>query len=326
MARTIASAAGCYQSGTRAVAGIKPRIWFVMAPHPTDRPATTNMDQDHIKVRLLCVPNCPLVTKVQKTLKGCCEKTIIPVTVEELVGAYNSPTVAINGFDVTGQPLAEEGQASCRLDIPNQEQILAAIRGLSVLRCEDEVAAELLAKSFGALLNSGKRFSAESLNDGRDRETGATMKRLKALQQAGLVQIDADGFIVGAAGLTLTPTKHEMSIDGRKFWAWCAFDVLGIFGALEASGSVRSVDPSTNEIIVVSFVTGVPQDMDLALWMGDPAGGLSIRDGWCSKVNFFRSKTVAEAWMGENAGTGSLFIVGNVIPVAREAWRRAVMK
>jgi hypothetical protein len=31
-------------------------------------------------------------------------------------------------------------------------------------------------------------------------------------------------------GLSVTLTLPELLIHGRTFWAWCAFDVFGIFG------------------------------------------------------------------------------------------------
>src|SRR5277367_1896042 len=52
---------------------------------------------------------------------------------------------------------------------------------------------------------------------------------------------------------------HELSLDGRTFWAWCAFDVLGIFGALHASGSIQSHEPCSNKILRQEFIGGVPQ-------------------------------------------------------------------
>jgi hypothetical protein len=51
--------------------------------------------------------------------------------VEELVGDYTSPTLLVNGFDVTGHPRPPGGQTACRADLPTEEQILAALRGLS---------------------------------------------------------------------------------------------------------------------------------------------------------------------------------------------------
>lgn len=63
-------------------------------------------------------------------MANCIAKTRIPVTIEELVGSYRSPTLLINGFDATGQPRAIDERTACRLDLPNEEQVLAAIRGL----------------------------------------------------------------------------------------------------------------------------------------------------------------------------------------------------
>lgn len=40
---------------------------------------------------------------------------------------------------------------------------------------------------------------------------------------------------------------HQRSIEGSTFWAWCAFDVLGIFGALQACGSAETADPYNGE-------------------------------------------------------------------------------
>jgi hypothetical protein len=49
------------------------------------------------------------------------EKSDADAIVEELAGDYNSPTLLVNGFDVTGRPRALEGVMSCRLDLPTEE-------------------------------------------------------------------------------------------------------------------------------------------------------------------------------------------------------------
>src|SRR5204862_5636281 len=86
------------------------------------------------KVQLLSVPDCPLVKKVRSMLENCLVQTQMNVVVDEVIGDYNSPTLLVDGFDVTGRPAALEGQTSCRLDLLNEEQILAAVRALIVLR------------------------------------------------------------------------------------------------------------------------------------------------------------------------------------------------
>jgi hypothetical protein len=101
------------------------------------------VQQNSVKVQLLSVPGCPLVGRVRSALENCLAQTHMDTVVEELVGDYDSPTLLVNGFDVTGRPRAPEGQMSCRLDLPSEEQILAALRGLTVLSCEDKLMTEL---------------------------------------------------------------------------------------------------------------------------------------------------------------------------------------
>ena len=45
--------------------------------------------------------------------------------VEEIVGEFASPTVLVNGHDVTGHIPAAHG--SCRLDVPTEDQVIAAL-------------------------------------------------------------------------------------------------------------------------------------------------------------------------------------------------------
>ena len=106
------------------------------------------MGQQIPLIQLLSVPNCPLVAKVRDTLNACLAKTHILATVEELVRDYNSPTLLVNGFDVTGQPSGPDGHASCRLDLPNREQILAAI--VSFQSCENGGEANTRVSKFSA--------------------------------------------------------------------------------------------------------------------------------------------------------------------------------
>lgn len=87
------------------------------------------------KIQLLSVPDCPLVAHVRSMVKDCLAKTHLngAVPVEELVGEYHSPTLLVDGVDVTGRPVpaltASESQAACRRDVPSEEQILVALRG-----------------------------------------------------------------------------------------------------------------------------------------------------------------------------------------------------
>jgi len=58
------------------------------------------------------------------------EKLGIPI--EEQKGAYPSPTILVDGMDVMGRP--EAVGASCRLDMPTRERVLAALQAAATHR------------------------------------------------------------------------------------------------------------------------------------------------------------------------------------------------
>ncbi|MGH9920462.1 MAG: alkylmercury lyase [Nitrososphaerales archaeon] len=81
--------------------------------------------QARVNVQIFHVPNCPLVGDVRSLLGRCVSRTGLIAAVEEIEGPYPSPTLVIGGADVTGRPLGPG--ASCRLDLPNEDEILAAL-------------------------------------------------------------------------------------------------------------------------------------------------------------------------------------------------------
>jgi hypothetical protein len=78
-----------------------------------------------VQIELLHVPECPLVDNVRITLRVALADAGIDVRVEEIEGDFASPTLLIDGVDVTGAEMS--GAPACRLDLPTREQILAAI-------------------------------------------------------------------------------------------------------------------------------------------------------------------------------------------------------
>jgi hypothetical protein len=278
-------------------------------------------DQDPLRIQILSVPGCPLVKKVQTILENCLSQTRINAIVEEVVGDYNSPTLLVNGFDVTGRP-SEPGQISCRLDLPSEEEVLTAFRVLTVVKCVNMLEEQIQAAAFQSLLHTGQRVNVETLATLTNLDTGMIRDCVEKIHHTGHLKLDSDGFIVGAVGLSISPTKHEVSLDGRRFWTWCALDVIGIFGALNASGFVKSYDPSSNNVILVEFVKGTPKDTDVMVFIADLSPGISVCCDWCPRINFFTCKSSAEAWAQTNADGGSIVSVSNLAPVAREAWSR----
>jgi len=286
------------------------------------RTLSTMFEQSSLRVQLLSVPDCPLVASVRKMLEKSLAQIPVDAIVEEIVGDYNSPTLLVDGFDVTGRPPTSDGIMSCRLDLPTEEQVLAALRGLTVIRCKSKRETQIQATAFQTLLHTIKPVSLDYLAKTMETSGATVSSCIDELRRLGQVRLDSDCHIVGAVGLSLTPTIHELSIRGTRFWAWCAFDVVGIFGSLHVSGSVRSQDPLSNEILRLDFIDGIPQDQSVVVFMADVSMGDSVCDCWCSKVNFFTSKQSAEAWSQANDISGSALSVGHLAPVAREVWSR----
>ena len=76
-------------------------------------------------VELRAVPACPNVDATRELLRACLAEAGLPLTVVELIGEYPSPSVLIDGRDVTGAD--PHGPAACVLRPPTADQIRAAL-------------------------------------------------------------------------------------------------------------------------------------------------------------------------------------------------------
>jgi Alkylmercury lyase len=93
----------------------------------------------------------------------------------------------------------------------------------------------------------------------------------------------------------VAPTNHELVIDGRRRWTWCAHDAVGILGALEADGRVRSRSPYSGTLIELTFDAGQPAATDAMVFMAEEPCR-SVIDDWCPLVNLFEDDQAAAAW------------------------------
>ncbi len=81
------------------------------------------------EIRILQVPDCPLVDRLQTVVAEECDELGIQPAVTLDVGDYPSPTLLVGGVDVmTGQPV--EGVAQCRLDLPPRDRIVSELQHL----------------------------------------------------------------------------------------------------------------------------------------------------------------------------------------------------
>lgn len=86
----------------------------------------------NIRIQIRHVPECLNLGEMRALVQQILARSGVHATLEEVEGPYPSPSLVINGSEVTNRPI--EHGPSCRLDLPTEEGILAAL----VERGEDE--------------------------------------------------------------------------------------------------------------------------------------------------------------------------------------------
>ncbi len=131
---------------------------------------------------------------------------------------------------------------------------------------------------------------------------GRSLEAVRAtLQRLPDIEVDTAGNIVGW-GLTLTPTPHQVDIDGQTLYTWCALDTLFFPTVLQQSMRVQSPCPITG--VVVSLTAApegiadlVPETAVVSLMQPPPGdAGSCTRANFCQQVQFFSSADVAATW------------------------------
>jgi len=137
-----------------------------------------------------------------------------------------------------------------------------------ILKTPSDSEARIRRVAFRLLLAESEPIAVEQLSAA----TGIELERLRPLldelAMAGRIRRDESGRVVGSAGLSIIPDRHEIELDGRRFWTWCAYDILGIFGALGASGRAFSPSPG-GPVIELRFARGRPLDNHAVLFRPD---------------------------------------------------------
>ncbi len=148
------------------------------------------------------------------------------------------------------------------------------------------------------------------------------------LEKGGRIRLDAEGRVMGAVGLSVEPDRHRIDLDdGRTFWTWCAWDLLGIFGALHVDGVGRSTSPWSGASLEVRFRHGRPEPGSLVVFRPDDACRDRCRNlylEWCSNINLFESHEAAEAWSERERMPGRALGLEEAADVASGHWEPLV--
>lgn len=281
-------------------------------------------------VELRAVPDCPNLPATRELLRACLAELGLPRNVTEMIGDYSSPSILVDGVDVTGG--ATDAPAACVLVPPTADQIRTAL--LRALRFGRDGGDNIVADStrtkccppLGVAIRVDRPARAAALSDGL-REvhrhvlrhfaaTGTAPKpadlarvaaaadldpitALRRLADDDLVAVDEHGLLVAAYPFSPTPTVHVVESGGVRVWAMCAIDALGMPYMLDTDATITSTDPHTREPITVSVTDGEATFAPAAtvvVYAATGATGRSV-DTCCTTINFFATPANADAWI-----------------------------
>ncbi|HEV2033797.1 MAG TPA: organomercurial lyase [Candidatus Dormibacteraeota bacterium] len=177
--------------------------------------------------------------------------------------------------------------------------------------------------AFRLLLTRAEPIGVEELSA----KSGIGPERLSGLldhlDSAGRIRRNAAGKVVGSAGLSVVPDRHEIELDGRRFWTWCAYDILGIFGALGANGRASSPSPPDGEPIVLDFAQGRPEKNAAVLFRPDEelmSSCENVYEEWCPNSNIFATRELATRWANQHTVCGRIFDLDEASDLATKDW------
>jgi alkylmercury lyase len=184
--------------------------------------------------------------------------------------------------------------------------------------------AEVRAAAFRLLLANGRTASMQDLATELQCPADELAAIVEGLGAAGSIRIDGDGRVFGSAGLSVVPDRHRIETEGRTFWTWCAYDAVGILGALDASGRAVSRSPLTGAPIEVCFRAGRPQPDSVVLFRPHDRYRdrcANVYEEWCPNSNFFESRDAASAWVTEHRLDGHVLSLDEATDLAGQQWR-----
>lgn len=179
------------------------------------------------------------------------------------------------------------------------------------------------AAAFRRLLHTGEPATTTQLADDLQQPEATVQAAIDELHRQGQLRLDDDGRILGSAGLSIRPDRHEIHLNGRQFWTWCAYDFFGIFAALDASGHATTVTPDTGQTVRIDFRHGLPDAAEFVLFLpaDDPTCSADAYDAWCPHSNLFRSADAARKWAADRGVTGHVLTAAEATERGARAWR-----
>jgi hypothetical protein len=112
---------------------------------------------------------------------------------------------------------------------------------------------EVLIGAFRHLLETGRPPGQAELAERVGSAPAVVEERLQRLERGMTIRRNDAGSVTVAGGLSVDSTPHRMEFGGRVRFTCCAFDALGILGALRADGTIESSSPGTGSPLRITF-------------------------------------------------------------------------
>ena len=158
---------------------------------------------------------------------------------------------------------------------------------------------------FALLLRDREPVEVTDLANAIGIDVGAAGPAVTGLAQAGWLDLDESGRLVGAAGLSLATGLHHLTLSDAPFRTWCAYDSLGIAAALAADARVETACGQCGTPISLAFRAGVPdRSGPERLWLAE--GGTDLRGSFCTPTVLLCGDEHGAAWAQAQGGHGEL--------------------
>lgn len=124
----------------------------------------------------------------------------------------------------------------------------------------------------------------------------------------GWSRFDDAGCLIAFSGLTILPaSSHQVTVDGRRLHAWCAWDTLFLPHLLQRPVGVRSVCPITREVVELRVTPerlayAAPSTAVMSFVLADREQiANDVVGNFCHGVHFFASEEAGREWQGRHA-------------------------
>jgi len=159
--------------------------------------------------------------------------------------------------------------------------------------------------SFALLLRDRQPLEIAALASALGFDQAVTATAVADLAAVGWLDLDSQGCVIGAAGLSLSHGPHRLQLAEQSFQTWCAYDSLGIAAALSSDAVLETACGQCGVLIKLAFAAGQPErNGPELLWLA--TGGSDLRSSFCTPTVLLCGPEHGAAWAQNQADRGQL--------------------